>query len=354
MEKLVAVFRLISAFFAMIPQIIAPVTAMLNENAYFEEWSAEQAYTEDYAVTLKKEPGKDFVVLNLADVQMTDSEYYEGMGEESEAMITKLVEEQKPDLITLTGDNAWGTLAYINLVNFIDSLGIPWAPVMGNHDGQNTLSEFWCSYLFYQAENCLWKFGPEDMGYGNYIINVEENGEVIHTIFMMDTHNNGTWTDENGNEVSGYDHLWDNQIEWYRWALNGIEQTEGKKVESSVFIHIPVFEMKTVWQEYYDSETDTYTGPYADASYGVNHEIPSPGAINNHFMDDVVELGSTKNIIFGHEHSCNSSILYEGVRLTYSMKLGKGCYYEDALQGGTTLTINSDGVGTVAHINYGA
>ncbi len=349
-----AVISMIIAFFTLFSQVLAPVPAMLNEKAYFEKWSAEQEYTEEYAVTLKKEPGEDFVVLNLADVQLQDLEYYEGAGAASEAMIKKLVDEQQPDLITLTGDNAWGTLAYINLVNYIDSLGIPWAPVMGNHDGQGTLGEFWCAYLFYKAENCLWKFGPEDMGYGNYIINVEENGEIIHTIFMMDTHNNGTWTDENGNEVSGYDHLWDNQIEWYRWAVNGIEKTEGKKVESSVFVHIPVYEMKTVWEEYYDNETDKYTGPYADTSYGVNHEIPCPGAVNNHFMDDVVELGSTKNILFGHEHVNNSSILYEGVRLTYTMKLGTGCYFEDGLQGGTILKIDSDGIGTAQHVNYGA
>ncbi len=349
-----AVISMILAFFTMLPQILAPIPAMLNQNSYFEDWSAEQEYTEDYVTTLKKDPSKDFVVLNLADIQLKDDEYYEGVGASSEAMIKRLVEETNPDLITLSGDNAWGTLAYINLVEYIDSFGIPWAPIMGNHDGQNTLSEFWCSYLYYSAENCLWKFGPKDMGYGNYIINVEENGKVVHTIFMMDTHNNGTWTDENGNEVSGYDHLWANQIEWYEWAVKGIEKTEGSKVESSVFMHIPVYEVKTVWAEYYDQATDTFKAPYAFTSYGVIHETPCPGAINNHYMDKVLELGSTKNIIFGHDHVNNSSILYKGVRLTYSMKLGSGCYYEPALQGGTTLTINSAGSATVNHINYGA
>ncbi len=342
-----AIISMIMAFFTMFTQILAPIPAMFNKKAYFEKWSSEQAYTEEYAVVLKKDPAKDFVVLNFADIQLTDEEYYSGIGAESEAMIKKLVDEQKPDLITLTGDNAWSTLSYINLVEFIDALGIPWAPVMGNHDGQNTLGEFWCAYYFEEAENCLWKFGPEDMGYGNYIINVEENGEVVHTIFMMDTHSNVDEADEYG---SNYDHLWENQIEWYKWAVNGIEKTEGKKVESSVFMHIPVYEMRTVWAEYYDQENDVYKGAYADTSFGINHERPCPGAVNNHFMDFVLELGSTKNIIFGHDHVNNASILYEGVRLTYSLKLGKACYYEDGLQGGTILTINSNGNASVEHI----
>ncbi len=346
-----AVISMILAFFTMLPQILAPIPAMLNQRAYFEDWSAEQEYKKEYAITLKKDPNKDFVILNIADVQLNDEEYYSGMGAESEAMIKRLVEETQPDLITLTGDNAWNTLSYINLAKYMDSFGIPWAPVMGNHDGENTLGEFWCSYYFDQAENCLWKFGPKDMGYGNYIINIEENDKVVHSVFMMDTHSYVDYKDEYGND---YDHLWDNQIQWYKWAVKGIEKAANNKVESSVFIHIPVWEMREVWAEHYDKENHVYTGPYADTSFGVNYERPCPGAKNNFFMDAVLELGSTKNIIFGHEHSCNSSILYDGVRLTYSMKLGKGCYYDASLQGGTTLTIDSDGKGTVQHINYAA
>lgn len=380
MTQIMAIFKLIMAFFFAIPQILAPIPAHLNQDSYFEDWSAEMQYTEDYAIVLEKDENKDFVVLNLADVQISDGEEYYPQYEYAKAMINKLVEEQKPDLITLTGDNAWDTVSYITLVDFIDSLGIPWAPVMGNHDGQGCISEFWCGYLFNEAENCLWKFGPKDMGYGNYIINIEENGEVVHTIFMMDTHDDGEWTVD-GKTVSGYDHLWDNQIEWYEWAVKGIEETEGKTVESSVFIHIPVFEVKTVWEEYYeghycaacdkyftkvqliadccpdcagaitykDENRNHWIGEYADKATGILHETPCPGAVDNHFTDKMLSLGSTKNVIFGHDHVCNASINYEGIQLTYSLKLGYGAYYEEGLMGGTTLSIASDGSAEYAH-----
>ena len=383
MAAIMGIFKLVMAFMMFFPQILGPIPALLNEASYFEDWSKDQAYTSEYAVEIEKNPEEDFVVLNLADIQISDDENYYSEYEYAKKMINDLVADTDPDLITLTGDNAWDTVAYCTLVDFVDSLGIPWAPVMGNHDGQGCINEFWCGYLFDQAENCLWKFGPKDMGYGNYIINITENGEVIHTMFMMDTHDNGTWTLEDGSEVSGYDHLWANQIEWYEWAVKGIEETEGKKVESSLFIHIPVYEVREVWYDFYEghyceacdksftkaqlkgdscpecageityTEDSRWIGEYADKATGVIHETPCPGEVNNHFTDKMLELGSTKNVIFGHDHVCDASINYEGIQLTYSVKLGYGCYYEDGMMGGTTLTINSDGVATVAQHYYG-
>ncbi len=381
MAVLYGIFQLVMAFFLAIPQIFAPVPAMLNEASYFEDWSAEQEYTHEYSVVLEKEEGKDFVVLNLADIQISDDENYYSEYEYAKTMINKLVEEQQPDLITLSGDNAWDTVAYITLVDYIDSFGIPWAPVMGNHDGQGCMNEFWCAYLFDQAENCVWKFGPKDMGYGNYVINIKEGDKVVHTIFMMDTHDNVDYTDENGNHIEGYDHLWENQIEWYEWAVKGIEKTEGKKVESSVFIHIPVFEVREVWYYYYegfncascnknftkaqlksdscpdcaggvtnaDGKENLWIGEYADKAEYLIHETPCPGVVNNFFTDKMLELDSTKNVMFGHDHVCNASINYKGIQLTYGLKLGYGCYYEDGMMGGTTLTIASDGSAQYAH-----
>ncbi len=385
MDVIVAVFKLVMAFFFALPQILAPIPAHLNQDAYFEDWSAQTEYTEDYAVVLEKEAGKDFVILNITDVQISDDENFYPEYEYAKEMITNLVEEQKPDLITVTGDNAWDTVSYVELVNFMDSLGIPWAPVMGNHDGQGCMSEFWCAYLFANAENCLFKFGPKDMGYGNYVINVEENGEVVHTLIMMDTHDDVDYTDDNGNHIEGYDHLWENQIEWYEWVIKGIEKTEGKTVESSVFMHIPVYEVKEVWYYYYEGhhcaacnknftmaqlengscpecagavtyaeEKDgLWIGEYADKATGVLHETPCPGAVNNFFTDKMLRLGSTKNVVFGHDHVCNASINYEGIQLTYGLKLGYGCYYEDGMMGGTTLTFGSDGAAHYEHHYHG-
>ena len=348
-----AILKLIIAGILAIAQILSPVMAYISnfgESNFFTEWSATDEFTADYCVELEKDPDKDFVVLNLADVQLSDNEVYAELGVESAKIIDELVEKINPDLITLSGDNAWGTMAYIELIKQIDAYGIPWAPVMGNHDGQRCISEFWAAYLLSEAENCLFEFGPEDMGYGNYIINVTENGKIIHTLFMMDTHNNANHVAEDGSIVSGYDHLWDNQIEWYKWAVNGIAAIEGKTVESTVIMHIPVYEYRYAWEENFGSdELGTLAPELAPDAQGQNGEGIFSAPVNNGFFGVCKELGSTKNMIVGHDHVNNFQIVYDGIRLTYALKTGYGCYYADDLLGGTTITIGSDGVANVEH-----
>ncbi len=348
-----ATVKLISAFFLSLFQILSPVAALVvnfGESAFFTEWSVTDNFTADYCVEIEKNPDEDFIILNLADIQLKDDLVYEDEGEKTEEMIDSLIQETEPDLITLTGDNAWGTIAYIKLIHQIDSYGIPWAPVMGNHDGQCLISEFWAAHLLYKAENCLFEFGPENMGYGNYIINITESGKIIHTLFMVDTHNNTEYTLEDGSTAGGYDHLWDNQIEWYKWAVNGISEIEGKTVESSVFLHIPVCEYKDAWINAYGSdEVGTLAPELAPAAIGVNGEGVSCPPVNNGFFDVCKELGSTKNIFAGHDHANNSQIYHKGIRLNYTLKTGYGAYYTDGLMGGTVISIDSDGAAYAEH-----
>lgn len=349
-----ATVKLILAFFLSLFQILSPVAALVvnfGESSFFTEWSATDEFTADYCAEVEKNPDEDFIILNLADIQLKDDLVFEDRGDKTAKMIDDLIRETEPDLITLTGDNAWGTIAYIELIKQIDAYGIPWAPVMGNHDGQCCINEFWAAYLLFKAENCLFEFGPENMGYGNYIINITENGKIIHTLFMVDTHNNAEFTLEDGSTVSGYDHLWDNQIEWYKWAVNGISEITGNTVESSVFLHIPLCEYKDAWSKAYGSdEVGTLAPELAPAAIGVNGEGVCCPPVNNGFFDVCKELGSTKNIFAGHDHANNFQIYHEGIRLNYMLKTGYGAYYTDGLVGGTVISIDSGGAAYAEHL----
>ena len=354
MSTILAIIKMIAAYILIIPQLINPIALLTPlQYEYFEDWSVEQEYTQDYAFNLEKDPDKDFVILNLTDVQLTDTEQFDTVGKEAFEMITTIIEDTKPDLITLSGDNAWSAMCYTELVKLLDSFNIPWAPVLGNHDGDGSISDFWCANAFLNAENCLFKLGPRDMGYGNYVINITENDKIIHTLYMMDTHSYKEYTTPDGSVHEGYDHLWDNQLEWYAWAVNGTKQIAGHNVESTAVIHIPVYEMLEVYNTNYDTDKDQFTGVYSQDSLGYIHELPCPGVSNNGFLDLVVELGSTKNIIFGHDHVNSASVVVDGVRLTYGLKLGKGCYYEAGMTGATTFTINSNGNAAAQHHYYG-
>ncbi len=348
-----ATVKLVFSFLLAIFQVLTPVWALVmngGEGKFFSDWSASDEFTTESYAEIKKNPEKDFVILNLADVQLKDDILYDKRGEETAKLIDELVTEIKPDLITLTGDNAWGTMAYLELIKQVDSYDIPWAPVMGNHDGQCLINEFWAAYLLSEAENCLFEFGPKDMGYGNYIINITENDKIIHTLVMVDTHNNADHILEDGSVISGYDHLWKNQIEWYKWAINGTKTIAGKTVESTVIMHIPVYEYRTAWKTAYGSEElGTLDPELAPEAQGINGEGIYSAPVNNGFFDVCKELGSTKNMLVGHDHSNNFQIYYDGIRLNYAVKTGYGSYWDAELIGGTTITINSDGNAFAEH-----
>ena len=333
---------------------IFPITPR-SEDRYFEDWSPAQPFTREYCAELEKDPAKDFVILNLADVQLNTDEAMGEAGAQVKRYTDQLVKEVQPDLITLTGDNAWSSYAYLELIKLLESYDIPWAPVMGNHDGQGCSSEFWCAYKLAKAEHCLFRFGPRDMGYGNYVINITQNGEIIHTLFLMDTHSmieednvNGTASDSN------YDHLWPNQFEWYAWVLDGVAATAGRPVESTVIFHIPLYEYKTAWETAtgvtdWESDKDApFTGAYAESSFGVRHEFGGWAPQSNGFFDLIREKGSTKNVLCGHDHVCDYSIVYKGVRLTYALKMGPGCYWEPELNGGAVITVDAGGAAAVS------
>lgn len=304
----------------------------------FYRWDSSLPYIpETYEICIEKDPSRDFMILNLADIQCHDAEAFSEVGEFYEETISKLIEKVRPDLITLTGDNAFDSLAHLKLIEFLESFSVPWAPVMGNADHTGCISEFWLAYRLSRAKNCLFSFGPEGHGYGNYIINIRENGRAVQTLFMMDTHH------EEEMMKGSYDHLSREQVEWYEWAVKGIASNEGKTVPSTAVMHIPVPEIQNAWDSVYDYEKQELTGRYKNEPFCKMHEKNGAPLFNNGFFEKAKNLGSTKNMLFGHDHINCFCIEYEGIDLTYAMKTGYGCYWEKETNGGTVLTVSSDG-----------
>ncbi len=293
------------------------------------EWNEDDEFRIDEIRTVEKKPGKDFVILNLADVQMCDLEdlFHMKMIEEE---ITALIEETKPDLITLTGDQTWSNenlIVLTSLVRFLDSFGIPYAPVFGNHDYGNgdetaVLDRNACCDIYERGSYSLFSRGPSDLdSLGNYLLNITENGKILRTIYMLD---------------AGYgDEITDRQIAWMRWNAEGICAANGGRFpESITFFHKPIPE---------------FTGAYfafcrgdADALGDVEVHYSLSGTLQNGFFEAAKEINVT-DIVCGHQHGNSFTILYRDVRLTSALKTGElGGYYEDEdvyLNGATVIRI---------------
>ena len=290
--------------------------ALLNKNKIIntdyvgkvseETWTKEDVYDLKNTNVFTKETGEDFVIMNLTDLHIGDYYYDTPFALREFEAIRNMVAKYQPDLITLSGDMFWTESAIYSahwVTEFMDSLEIPWAPVFGNHDDDG---------------NC-------DL---NYLADV-----------MMDSHDAS---------------VWENQIDWYKWAATGINGVNGSPVESTVIFHIPLAQYVYAYEEAWDEENQCWKEGY-DA-FGMKKEKICPEEdenevpIDNGFFAAMKEIGTTKNTICGHDHINDFSIVYEGIRLSYSTRLGiSGSYHVDNM-GATLIIINDEGTAAVRHI----
>lgn len=337
-----------------------------------EFWLSTQPYRLEDTVILQKEPGKDFKILNLADVQYSDTLDI-GKRAYTEDTIRKLIEQTQPDLITMTGDQTWTAMqkqSAKHLVAFMDSFKIPWAPVFGNHDGEGNADKNWLADQYMSSEYCLFKKGPNNIGgVGNYIINIMEGDKIIQSLIMMDSGQGRSYPEDPdqtnpiymyADELDGgeyvlnadgtrkqaqvgtdYEFISETQVQWYKWAINGATAANGGETpESIAFFHIALPEYYYAYLQWKESGYDASMG------FGEKREQVCCPKVNTGLFAAMQELGSTKNVVVGHDHINTYSVLYEGIRLTYGLKTGDRCYRDEDLNGGTLLTISQDGVQT--------
>ena len=161
-------------------------------------WSPEDPFRTEGCETLYKEPGRDFVILNLADIHFSDYGYRALYSLDGEIIIKRAVADAKPDLIVLSGDIVCGddnsTLFSIQrITDLMESFRIPWAPVFGNHDDEANCDLNYLADVMMTGPHCLMKKGDPSLGVGNYIVNVaekEKNGSerIVESLFFIDSH----------------------------------------------------------------------------------------------------------------------------------------------------------------------
>lgn len=280
--------------------------------------------TKDYIFSLKYV--ENFKIMQLADVQASSVEKCE----EAFVDIKKMVEKEKPNLIVLSGDNIdvpENEDVFNCLVENMESLNTPWAPVFGNHDAEGVLTKEFMAERFKQAKNCYFASGEEGVdGVGNYVINIMDKKEVVCSVFLID---GNMYYDE---EKTEYDSIHPNQIEWYEETVNFIKESNHNKTPKSLaFFHIPLHEYRDAKESFERGESEGR----AEFNEGIYS-----GYENTGFFEKVKELQSTKAIFCGHDHANTCDINYQGVHLVYGLKSSRDSYYNESLLGTTIVTLS--------------
>lgn len=333
----------------------AAIDALINKNEIITEkyigevsdyvWNSSDEFSLDDTVILKKEKNKDFVILNITDTHFSDYDYRAFTAFDVEMKIKTLVASVKPDLITISGDIVCtdSTVYSVRrITDLMESFGIPWAPFFGNHDDEGNCDLNYLADVMMSAPNCVMSKGDPEMGVGNYVINIAQDNEdgstdIVETLIIMDSHHSQANA---------------KQVEWYKWVSNGINRITNNGAEITLMFHIPLPEYQYAYDAAWDSEKNAWKEEYK--AYGEKNEeicceknngVP----VQRGFFDAIKASGTTKFVFCGHEHLNNFSIEYEGVRLTYCLKIGMGSGFKFSFSGGTEIRVGDDGINRILH-----
>lgn len=316
---------------------------------------------------------RDFKVLQLTDVHFGVG--YMCLGKDKMALnaVATMVTAEKPDLVIVTGDVAYpipfqaGTFnnksGAIVFAELMEQLGVYWTLQFGNHDTEyfsyfdrEQIASFYENSGF---EHCLFQAGPAEIdGCCNNVIKVKNTeGKVTNAFISLDTNDyteTGFFSGAVASLKQQYDHIHDSQIAWYGEQVKAL-QSDNKDVNIFAFYHIPNQEFTKAWDEFKaNGYQDTEDVQYIDGFMG---EAVCDPIEDDNFIETVLELGSTRAILCGHDHVNNWTLRYKGLILSYGNSIDYLAYFgiknEGSQRGCTVLTCgNGDEEFSIDKYNY--
>lgn len=333
--------------------------------AYAEE-------TGDNDMTLKFNSNGRFTILAIADPQDTDKPQKETID-----IINNALDKSQPDLVVFLGDNIAGwwngvnkektEKAIDNIIQPVDSRGIPFAIVFGNHDhegltdSKNKMTEeeakaFQLS-VYQKYKTCLAVAGEDLTGYCNYNLTIKSgtSDKDVFNLWLMDSNPYA--------EEGGYGYVQPDQTEWYINKSNELKKQNGDvPLPSLLFQHIPVPEVYKLTDELEKKEADAVKGQCAlyTKYYKANDNVTqggfeegacSAGVAHNQF-ETWKQQGDIIGAFFGHDHPNDYLGTVDGIQLCAVPAAG---YYSYGWNHGVrTITLDEKDLSTFETILYHA
>lgn len=313
---------------------------------------------------MNKEPlrfknGK-FKIMLIGDLHESYDMYSDNAANKADdmnALLTKAVEELNPDLVVYLGDNAGADnemqmRSVISRILYPVSLrDIPFAVVFGNHDRECAVSLKDQMRLYREHDNC-YMFNADDSitGYGNYnlLIKSTDSDDDVFNLWFIDSNNLAE-----DQELSYYDWVHTDQIEWYKnTALEIKENNGGKVIPAFLFQHIPVPEEYELLREAKVHEKlDCVPGhrKWADKNYVLKENVegylgegPCTPCVNSGQFAAWKEIGDVIGAFFGHDHMNDFAGYVDGIMLAQCKTAGFRPYTDGCRSGVRLITLDEN------------
>lgn len=268
----------------------------------------------------------------LKIMHITDTHLASDNIDMSLCLIEQALDNEKPDIVVMTGDNvsAESDRASLfensrRLMQVFEKRNIPLAAAFGNHDSESgiaTREELMAVYNEFQCSHSVDEGDIMD-GCGTYNVPVlaSDSDEVRFNLWIFDS---GDYDHE-----GKYANVSEEKIEWYKEKSKAYEAMYGKKVFSLAFQHIIVPEVYAALKKVKHGTPYTYKGIYdhdgyyrfdpKGINYGLFHEPPCCGAINHGQFDALVKRGDCLAVFSGHDHTNAYGIRHKGVDIVNSL-----------------------------------
>ena len=284
----------------------------------------------DFTLDINREG--EIRILQLTDTQTMYS--YDGKETDREKNVYRyirdVVQRTNPDLIVITGDMIYGMFdvegkGQLELNALMDSFGIPWAPVYGNHDYENDMGQEWLNEQYMKAKHTLYAKG-DIVGDCHYTIGIRQNGKYIRELCMLDS---GSWTRLKPE-------LQDEQKEWI------VTHAGEMGLPTSVFYHIPTEDFAHAAEAAgYDISSRFEIGVDVPAKNGdFGKQASAMGCRFGCELLPYLKAGNVDSVFGGDQHAINTSILWEGIRFTFGLKTGTYDSHDRNALGGTLIRLN--------------
>ncbi len=380
--KIVAIVLIVLLIIWTLMTVIGVIGREVNTNAISDY---AKSFEPELAPTFDEETGawtfttdEDFEVMQLTDVHIGGG--FMSIGTDRKAMeaVAEMIYRVQPDLVVITGDLIYpspiqaGTLHSMEaskmFAGVMNSTGVYWAPVFGNHDddpcsfaSRQDLGEFYESMSPNNGGKCLFQCGdPNIDGVGNYVINVENTSKgIVQSLYLMDSNDYYKYQ-----SYHKYGKIEQNQLDWYSTqvakmnSINKARTGSSEVVKSLAFFHIPFEEFSTAVTAYNDNGfKDTADVKYVRGTFGVHededgaYETTTFSYLPSNTFETFLELGSTQGVFVGHDHLNTWSLEYKGITLSYGMSIDYLAYFgigkKNQQRGGTIITIAQDSSFTI-------